>query len=124
MKLCNLIFGRKFIVVVQMLYRGVGIRTTPFWVAVQQFLISLSSSFFEKKVGVVQFQTRYFITWKCRILAMFYFWNIGNRCYTKSGIRFGFTLKPGKHFSFGPNDLGIKFKYRPFFRKNRCAKLY
>ena len=39
---------------------GMYIWTTPFWVAVvQQFLIWLSSSFFEKKEGVVQFQTRF-----------------------------------------------------------------
>jgi len=34
--------------------------------------------FFRKKIAVVQFQIRFFITWKYRKLAMFYFWNTGN----------------------------------------------
>jgi len=53
----------------------------------------VSSSFFEKQLAVVQFQTRFFCTWKCRKLAMFYVWNTGNRWYTKAGIRVQFCSK-------------------------------
>ena len=81
--------------------------------------------FFRKKF-VVQFQTRFFITRKCQKLAMFYFWNIGNRCYTKPGIRLAFhvsfTLKQAKNFSFrkkfhfGQKRAVVQFSCRPDMR--------
>ena len=96
------------------LHGGAYIWTTGFWVAVvKQFLILLSSSFFEKK-SCRPVSNPVFITRKCEKLAMFYFWNIGNRCYTKPGIRLAFpvsfNLKPAKKFSFPQ-----KFTCRPVF---------